>query len=162
MYKHCPASCELLRLENKNSGQQQQQQQSECLDKHPHCRQWAKLGECKENMDVRNHCPKSCEACPADCADTHENCQFWANAGECKVSRVFSSSSVVVSSLNSLLNCVAHDCIISMKLTRTHTHRTIPITWNETVPCRVIHATKSKKRQQTTKSEKFCRAPTRN
>jgi len=93
MYKHCPASCELIRLET-NGGQQQQAEPKaaagataakECVDKHAHCPQWAKLGECKENNDVRKNCAKSCGSCEADCVDTHANCQFWANAGECKV-----------------------------------------------------------------------------
>lgn len=95
MSKHCPASCESLQ-------QQQQQLQNqatetsqgaaatatsvECVDKHPHCSQWAALGECTENMDVRNHCAKSCLDCDSDCTDTHVNCKFWADAGECEVS----------------------------------------------------------------------------
>ena len=93
MLEHCPASCEAV---------QQQQQQTlaktydaaatgaaivECVDKHPHCPQWAVLGECGVNIDVRNHCAKACGVCNIEdsCVDNHVNCQFWADAGECKV-----------------------------------------------------------------------------
>ena len=91
MLEHCPASCEAV-----------QQQQTlaktddaaatgaaivECVDKHPHCPQWAVLGECGVNIDVRNHCAKACGVCNIEdsCVDNHVNCQFWADAGECKV-----------------------------------------------------------------------------
>jgi hypothetical protein len=107
MLEHCPASCEAL--------QQQQQQQNqeeegaaidaaagagavECVDKHPHCPQWAVLGECGVNIDVRNHCAKACGVCNSEesCIDNHVNCQFWADAGECKVRDVLRITCVCV------------------------------------------------------------------
>ena len=99
MEKHCPASCASVRLEAETRQVQENEKvkpQSEltgtsaksgkCIDKHPHCPQWAALGECTANMDVRNHCTKSCLGCNSDCTDSHVNCKFWADAGECEVS----------------------------------------------------------------------------
>jgi ShK domain-like len=90
MGKHCPASCESVQQQKQETRQTQEDEGSissgECIDKHPHCPQWAALGECTANIDVRNHCSKSCLGCDSSCADSHINCKFWADAGECEVS----------------------------------------------------------------------------
>lgn len=109
MGKHCPASCESVQRQEEQQNQETETRQvqqnvevvdtkpqlttsakssGKCIDKHPHCPQWAALGECTANMDVRHHCIKSCLGCDSNCVDSHVNCKFWADAGECEVSTV--------------------------------------------------------------------------
>jgi len=91
MLQHCPASCESI-LKAQQEGRKttaassgDKPKEERCIDKHQHCPQWAKLGECKENMDVRIYCALSCGLCDQEdeCTDQHDNCKFWADAGEC-------------------------------------------------------------------------------
>ena len=88
MLKHCPASCDSLRLAGKAN-------KKECADLHEHCPQWALLGECTENADVRQYCAKTCKVCEVTCEDGHANCKFWADSGECQV-RTSQSHAVIL------------------------------------------------------------------
>ena len=89
MRKYCPVSCRdapvpLNRMD--------------CKDAHPKCVEWARIGECQSNNDMKKFCPLSCGTCTNNnkpkemtagsttntknfddsCVDTHQSCPGWA------------------------------------------------------------------------------------
>lgn len=56
---------------------------AQCMNKSPHCRDWAKMNECVKNPAfMMANCRRSCTKC-AKCENEGEPCFVWAKAGEC-------------------------------------------------------------------------------
>ena len=124
MNQYCPASCWQERQETKKDNKKQQQQRKlgnnnkhtnkkmytttktiPCVDRHEHCREWAKEGECEENeQPMKEYCPVACNYCEdgddelvievdveleerddhPKCLDRELRCPYWASVGECQ------------------------------------------------------------------------------
>ena len=58
-----------------------------CNDRDPSCANWAKDGQCDDQIRgevVIQKCPHSCSICPHTCRDEEEACVAWADNGQCK------------------------------------------------------------------------------
>ncbi|CAL4064917.1 unnamed protein product, partial [Meganyctiphanes norvegica] len=58
---------------------------SQCIDKHKHCKGWAAVGKCeKKPAWMKANCQAACKQCDSPCIDKHKHCKGWAAVGKCK------------------------------------------------------------------------------
>jgi ShK domain-like len=90
MRDHCPVACRGKRFQPPST-------RTDCRDVHEKCPDWASLGDCRHNDDVKQYCPQTCGLCrdakaaatapdesdDDSCVDTHENCEQWAVSVSC-------------------------------------------------------------------------------
>lgn len=78
MKENCPVACGDKKVPFPTT-------RKNCHDAHEKCPDWASVGDCKSNSNVKKYCPKTCGMCVGSaaevdplCVDTHDNCEHWA------------------------------------------------------------------------------------
>lgn len=81
MKDNCPVACRDKKVPFPTT-------RKNCQDAHEKCPDWASVGDCKSNSNVKRYCPKTCGMCvgsaaaaaAADpsCVDTNDQCDYWA------------------------------------------------------------------------------------